>query len=144
MAKNKNQTQNQSDVKTEAIVIPPRQGSSPFKRIASVTLPTLKVEEGKPVFVMITDAIVSKQTVGKDDEGKPVLKMIDVMPIVNLETGELMTMVPGKALGQNLKDYKGGNGAYIGLCFELTKHPKPEGKRWKPWSIFEIQKPEGV
>jgi hypothetical protein len=142
MAKNKKPSNDTQDANPAPIQ---RIGENPlFKRIGAVTLPTLKTVDGKPEFIMVTGAIEEKMTQGKDEDGKPVLKKISVMPIVNLQTGELMGMVPGKALVQNLKDYKGGNGAYIGLCFEVTKFAKAEGKTWKAWSIHEIAKPEGV
>lgn len=124
---------------------PSQTGSNPaFKRIGNVTLPTLKITEGTPAFVLITGPIEEKPKADVQKDGTTLMKTISVMPIVNLETGEVMSMVPGKALEQNLKDYKGGNLQYVGLCFEVTKHPAAPGKKWKPWSIFEIEKPANV
>lgn len=139
MAKSK---ANQPTVTAEA-VIPVTPEGSPFKRKVAVMMPTLKIKEGETVYVQITQPIITKQTAVKDDDGEMKLKDISVMNVCNLETGELMQMVPGKALEQNLKDYKGGNQAYVGLSFEITKHKAAEGKRWKPYTLFEIESGEG-
>ena len=134
MAKDKKTTETASAAPIQ------RKGENPaFKRVGAVTLPTLKTVDGVPAYIMVTGEIVEKMTQGKNDDGEIVAKKIRIMPVVNLETGELMTIVPGKALEQNLKDYKGGNKAYIGLCFEVTKYAKAEGKTWKAWSIHEIE-----
>ena len=140
MAKNKNTSPAddavQRDVSAALAAQPAR-----FKRIGAVTVPTLKMEEGKPVYVKITGAIQTKPKMDKggiklDENGNPA--SISLVPVINLDTGEIMTLVAGKGLEQNLKEYQGGGERYVGLCFEITKHPSAAGKRWKPYSIFEI------
>lgn len=141
MVKNKNTTTTQETAPAPRVV----PGANPnFKRVASVTLPTLKTEDDVPVFIMITSPMVDKMTPKKGEDGEMRMGKITTMNVVNLETGECMCMVPGKALEQNLKDYKGGNQAYVGLCFEVCKHKQAAGKSWKAWSIHEIEKPATV
>lgn len=138
MAKNKNT----APASTDAAAPASRVGENPaFKRIASVTLPTLKTQDGKPVYIKVLAAMVEKQTPKKNEDGTTRMGVITTMNVVNLETGELCCLVPGKALEQNLRDYKGGNQAYVGLCFEVCKYAKAEGKSWKAWSIHEIEAP---
>ena len=40
-------------------------------------------------------------------------------------------IVVGHSLIQALKDFKGGNEAYVGTCFEIEKRPAQPGKRNK-------------
>lgn len=125
---------------TASAPVPHTPENSKYKRLASVMVPTLKMLEGVPVFVHVNQAIVEKEKVEKDEKsGLPVTKTIEILNITNLDTGEIQAIVCGKALSQNLKDYKGGNQQYVGLNFEITKHPPAPGKRWKPYSLFEIE-----
>lgn len=130
---------------TEAVPARVVQGANPnFRRIGNVQTPTLKLVEGVAGYILVTGAMEEKPKGEVQKDGSIVMKTITTMPVVNLETGEVMTVVCGTALAQNLRDYKGGNLQYVGLCFEVTKHPAAPGKKWKPWSIFEIEKPANV
>lgn len=131
-------TEIKETVKQEALPIPQTPANAKYKRTGAVSVPSLKVAENVPVFVHVNGAIFEKQSPIKGDDGVMVMKTLEIMTVTNLETGEIMSMVCGKALSQNLKDYKGGNQAYVGLDFEITKHSAAAGKRWKPYSIFEI------
>ena len=139
MGKSKNQTETNDSA---PVVVPATPQGSLFKRKSAVMVPTLKLVEDKPVYVQITQPIQVKQSLVKGDDGVDRMKDISIASIVNLETGELMSFVVGKALEQNLKDYQGGNNKYVGLSFEITKHSSAPGKRWKAYSLFEIDPDE--
>lgn len=111
-----------------------------FKRKGVVTVPVLKIEEGKSYFVHIRDAIKTK-TVSEIDPktGLSSDKEINIIPVVDLEDGEIKEIVGGAILVSELKDYKGGNSQYMGLSFEIMKNPAKPGKRAKQWTIYEIE-----
>lgn len=114
---------------------------TPFRRLAPVKVPTLQLLDDDPVYVKITGPIKDTDKNELDEKGNPTTKTIRLIPVVDLQTGELSEIVAGTALVQNLRDYKGGNFAYVGLCFEIIKHKRAEGKKWKAYSIFEIEAP---
>jgi hypothetical protein len=138
MAKSK--TESESVVITEGVsTIPKTPTGQLFKRRAAVNLPVLKLDVDKPVFVHVTGEIVCKKTEQKADDGSVSLKDIFLVPVVNMETGELMQFVAGSNVLSTLREYKGGNNNYVGLAFEITKLPKAPGKKWHPYSVFEVE-----
>ena len=128
-----------SKKKPEATQAPaPAQGGK-FKRTRAVTLPVLKVEVERTVYVKVTGPMElgKVNTNKKDEDGKP-QKPATIMPIVNVETGEAALIIVGTALGGQLNDTYPGNG-YVGKAFEITKHAKPAGKRYHTYSLYEIE-----
>lgn len=113
-----------------------------FTRLGAVAVPQLKIKDGDTVYVKFTAPLVTnpKKTksgaLATDEDGSPIT--IDIASVINLDTGELMHMVSGKALSQRLREYRGGNDKYVGLCFEITKKAKENGKRWKEYEVYEI------
>lgn len=134
MAKNKNQTAN---------TVQDMDDDFPYEVASIVTVPTLKVEEHKAVFVCFDRAIQAKSKADKngaqevDENGEA--KTIDIAQVVNLRTGEINHLVCGAALVDNLKDAY-PNESYVGKCFRLEKSAVA-GKRWKAWDIREIKDP---
>ena len=126
------------NVAQEALPVPATPAGNRFKRLAAVAVPTLKFGDSETIYVHIVSAIESKPKQIKKDDGTFEMGSIEVVSVVNLDTGEIMSLVCAAALSKNLKDYKGGNQQYVGLDFEVTKHPTAPGKKWKPYSIFEI------
>lgn len=111
-----------------------------FTRKAVVTVPVLKIEEGVSYYVHIRDAIQTKIVSEMDPKtGLSSDKELNLLPVVDLTTGEIKQIVAGAALVGELKDYKGGNSAYMGLSFEIIKNPAKPGKRAKQWTIYEIE-----
>lgn len=109
-----------------------------YSIVGHVRTPTLKVVDGQSVVVKILQPIETKNTMSKDDKGNPIAKEIDVLRVCHLRTGEVMELVAGVALKSALLEYKGGNNAYVGLCYRLKKLPPLAGKRHKQWEIQEI------
>lgn len=136
MATKTKKTEKQEALPSKASV--PVQGGK-FARVGAVSTAQLKLVDDVPVYVKITNPIDTQAkkkggVMEKDENGDP--RTIDILRVVNLETGEVQTMVSGKALSQRLKEYKGGNDQYVGLCFEITK--KDNGRRWKEYLVYEI------
>ena len=118
-----------------------------FKRMAPVTLPTLKQEDGKSIFVRFDSRMLTKpKTKGgvplNDESGNPAT--ITTATVVDISTGEMATIVIGAMLKSVLNDYKGGGEAYVGRCFEITKDKAKPGKRSKEYAVYEIEDPSKV
>lgn len=128
-----------------AAVVRPAGGK--FARLKSVTLPVLKLADETPVYVKVTGVMFE----GKEQKpvidaktGKPAAAMepATLLPVINLETGEVAQIIAGAVLEGILTDeYK--DGAYVGKGFEIVKHAKREGKRYNTYSVFEID-PDAV
>lgn len=112
-------------------------GGVTFKK-KMVTLPQLKMSDGKTIYVRIESEITASKVVsdrkGKDGE---TMKPADVCNVTNLETGEMATIICGTVLKNKLEETYENNG-YVGRSFEITQH-KVEGKRWRSYSIAELE-----
>ena len=108
--------------------------SDEFEVIGDVTVPTLRVGVDKAVFVYVRDAIVRerKEVALGDDE-----KVVHVLPIVDMSTGQKMNLIAGIVLVNALEKYKGGNFQYVGRGFRLIKADAPAGKA-KMWDVKEV------
>jgi hypothetical protein len=123
---------------------------STFVRLAPVTVPTLKLPDGESVFVRITQPMLDKVTqeevavVNIDGtKGTNVTeKTIRVLSVVDLTDNKPKQLVAGAILASNLRDYKGGNMAYLGKCFEIYKGSVKPGGRAKLYEVYEIADPE--
>lgn len=123
------------------------QGQGKFARVGAVSVPVLKVNENQTVYFRALQPILEKPTQTKEKVKDPLTgkesevvvdRIINIMSIQDLTTGNLNTLVAGAILAKELKEYKGGNEQYVGLCFEYTKRPPAEGKRAKRCEVFEI------
>lgn len=118
-------------------------GGGKYKRLAVVSGSQIKTHDNVPVYVKIVAPIERQPRLNKDkspkldDDGNP--SFINVVKVVDLETGEVGSMVAGNVLADRLTTYQGGNERYVGLCFEITKLPKMDGKKWKDYRIHEIE-----
>lgn len=135
MAKAKNTTETETETK---------HAGTPFayKVVKRVRVGTLKVEDGGEVFVRILSAIETKASPVKGDDGVMRMKDIDVVRVTDLTDGVEKEMVVAVVLSKTLKDFDGGNGKYVGLCFRIQKQPKVEGKRFKNYEVDQIEDPE--
>lgn len=109
-----------------------------FARKAAVTLPTISFKDGNSMhrFLQIT---------GKIYEGKPVKKSgdkadkpADLCEVVDMETGEQALFIVPTVVKSNLEE-KYAAGAYVGKGFEIICHGTKEGKRYKTYSIYEVE-----
>lgn len=102
-----------------------------------VTLPLLKPQLDVPVYVRVDGQVFQGKEV-KQAAGTAKMEAAQLMNVTNLETGEAAQMiVPSVLLGIFQDEYK--DGAYVGTCFEIVKHPKGSGKRYHPFSVTEIE-----
>lgn len=117
--------------------------SAPFKRKRAVTLPTIKFEYEKPVYVKI---------IGEMHEGKARLARGQTQPdpdkkpptlahVIDLSTGEETQIILAEVLKSELTDAYPNHG-YVGRGFEIIKQKRKEGKKYDPYGICEIELPE--
>jgi len=121
-----------------------------FARVGFVSLNTLKLADNGSVFVRCLEPMAIKLTTQKEKQKDAqgvereveVEKELTIIRVQDLQDKTPKQMVLGVVLGKELSAYKGGNQAYVGLCFEITKRPAAEGKRAKRYEIFEIADPD--
>ena len=109
-----------------------------FTRTRSVTLPTLRIEEETPVYVKVTGPMTVSQVQQKPDGDGKVKEPATVMPVVNIDSGEVAQIIVGAALKGILNETYPKE-SYVDLSFEICKHGKAPGKRYNTYSVFEIE-----
>lgn len=107
-----------------------------FAVVRNVTLPVLTPKIETPVYVTIKDAMRVGQTI-KAKEGEAEKKPATVCTAVNVETGEVVTLIVSAVVKSIFeRDYP--DNAYVGKSFCLVKHAKKEGKNYFNFSVDEI------
>lgn len=106
-----------------------------FEVVRKVTLPVLKKEDGKEIYVQFTSPIYR----GKELKGKNSDKMepADLAQIIDLTTGEEMTLICNAVLKGTLEE-EYPNEEYVGKQFAILQSKVP-GKRYKNYTIKEIK-----
>jgi hypothetical protein len=110
---------------------------SPYKIVRNVTMPSLKLEIEKPYFVKVTGPYFTGKAQKPGKDGKA-MEPATVLPIVNLETGEVAQLVMGAVL-KGILDDSYPDDVYVGRAFRLVKHDKANGKRYFSYSVDEIE-----
>lgn len=103
-----------------------------------VTIPLLKKEDNTPIYVVITGAIFK----GKDmpaAEGKAQMEPAHIARVIDLSTGEVMETICNSVMKSSLEEEYPNEG-YINKAFKIVQ-VKVEGKRYKNYSIAEIENP---
>lgn len=119
-----------------------------FKVKKHVTLPLLKIQPEKPLYVTILDPIFkAKPQAGSraeaaankpDAEGKGAKKQPpELAHCVDLTTGEHCQIIIGTVLGSELRETYPDH-SYVGHSFEIVQH-KVQGKDYATYSITEIE-----
>jgi hypothetical protein len=104
------------------------------KVIKKLVRNVLRMEQDKPVHFQVTGEVYK----GKENPEKPNDKPADLCDVINMDTGEEMTViVPAVLLSIWNEVYP--EAAYVGKGFAVTKGEKPEGKRYFKYSVDEIE-----
>lgn len=110
---------------------------SEYKRIRAVTLPTLSFKDNGTRHVRITGPIHEGK---KMPNAKPTDKPADLCAVIDLDTGEeAMLIVPAIVKEVLHEQYK--DGGYIDHCFAIKFLRQKEDKRYKEYSVHEIEDP---
>lgn len=106
------------------------------KIVQAVTLPILKKVDDVAIYVTIqTKIILGKEMPAK--EGEKQQEAAHLCNVINLETGEEMQMIANAVLKGSLEE-KYPDESYVGKSFKILQM-KVEGKRYKNYSMFEIE-----
>lgn len=111
-----------------------------FKRKQAVILPQLKLQDDVPVHVQIVSPIYLGKEI-KESNGET--SQADLMRVVDMTTGEECQMIVGTILKASLEESFPESG-YVDKCFEITRHAKAEGKRYKTYALYEIEADEAA
>jgi hypothetical protein len=109
-----------------------------YKRTSALVLPVLRLLEESSTYVKIDGAmhVGSEQRAPK--KGEQQMEPATVMPVTDLETGELGMVIVNTVL-QGILSEKYPDDSYVGKSFEIIKHAKRDGKRYHNFSVFEIE-----
>lgn len=113
------------------------QTDSKYKVLRNVTMPSVKLEMETPYYLKATGAYFTgrAQKAGKNGE---VMEPATVLPVVNIETGEVGQLILGSVLKGLLDEAYPAEG-YVGKAFRIVKHEKRPGKRYFTYSLDEIE-----
>lgn len=125
---------------TEAAASQPAPKGGKYTRKVAVTLPVLKMLEDQPHYVTATAAMYEGKEQKPAKEGDKPMEPATILPVVDIDTGEVAQIIVGAVLEGILNDSYPDAG-YVGKSFEITKHAKKEGKRYHTYSVFEIEAP---
>lgn len=132
--------------KTQAAAATTTVGGKSYTR-SNVTVPALKLEEGKPTVMRITSVIrtgkVLKERKSEDGTVMKPAKVVDATLIRDDGSdGMSGVLVCGKSIEESLKDKERfPNDSYVGKVFEVTTGAKKElggGRTFRPVSIVEL------
>lgn len=105
-----------------------------------VTVPTLKLEEFKPRYLLIRSPITESTYVDPNAEvgadGKK--KRASVCEVADVQSGELGKLVVATVLEKNLREAY-PNDEYVGKVFYIEKLGKRPGKRYMDYKVAEIE-----
>ena len=107
-----------------------------YERKVALVLPVLKLLEESAVYVKI-DGEMHVGSEQRSQTGKETMDPATVMPVTNIETGELGMIIVNTVL-QGILSEKYPDASYVGKAFEIIKHAKRDGKRYHNFSVFEI------
>lgn len=107
-----------------------------------ITMPTLNLRPGEPRILKVTGAM-RQSTFVDPDPSKQKEKPATVMPVVDVVTGEAMTLLLPVVLEKNLVETF-PEGEYVGKTFLMEKLGKRPGKRYFDFRLLEVEytKPE--
>lgn len=124
-----------SKAETAAVDVARKGGK--FARTKAVTLPVFKLADDVPVYLTATGEMYEGKEQKPAKAGEKPMEPATILPVVNVETGEVGQIIVGAVL-EGILNETYPDGAYVGKSFEIVKHAKKEGKRYNTYSVFEI------
>lgn len=110
------------------------------KKIKTVSVTVLRQVDETAMFVMFT----TPPFLGKEIKGSR-MAAARIAYVLNLETGEVQQMIMNSVLESALGEAY-PKWTWVGRSFSITPHKPDEGrsKRYRTYSIDEIETPEGI
>jgi len=116
------------------------------KVIKQVSVNLLKLRPGVQLWALLTAAMhVSKPLKNQSEEDKK-KEPPTLLPIINLETGEVQNIIVGSVLKDLLNDEYPAN-SYVGRAFGISVKEQKDakaggGRRYNNYDVVEIEVPE--
>ncbi len=127
MAKSKTTTKKESK-ESKAVT----QGGGKYKIKRALTLPQLKQSVNETVYIKFTSEMSESKVPPKEGE-----EPATVANVICLETGQEHVYIVPAVLKGVLEDEM--EGKYVDECFQVSKLPKPSGKRYNQYEIHNIE-----
>ncbi len=124
--------------KKKSAPAPVAQTSGKYKVVRNVTMPSIKLELETEYFLKATGAYFEGRAQKQRGSDGEAMKPATVLPVVNVETGEVGQLVLGSVL-KDLLDESYPNASYVDKAFRVVKHDKKAGKRYFTYSLDEIE-----
>lgn len=116
----------------------PDTASAPkFRRARQVTVPTIKLENEKSLFLRFEKPMTVSTNQRKNANGEAE-KPATVASVYNLETEQYAQIVVPEVLKSNLSTHY-PNDSYVGKSFEIIPHGQSAGKRYRTFDMFELE-----
>lgn len=112
-------------------------GEKTYKK-KPVTLQSLVIADGQTVAVMILGRITASRTLTAEMPGKAAEKSARTCPVGIMETGETRALLCNAVMASTLEETYPEEG-YIGKIFEITCVGKVPGKRYKGYTVHELE-----
>lgn len=130
----------------EPTVDQPTPAASPFKVIKQVSVNLLKIRAGMTVYVHVTGAMHVAKRLKKESAEDAKKELPTLLPVINLETGEVQEIIVGSVLKDLLDDEYPKN-AYVGRGFQIAVKEQKDakaggGRRYNTYDVAEIALPE--
>lgn len=128
---------------SNVVALPAKFDPTKVKVLKQVSTNLLKLRPGAVVFMTITGPSVKSKPLKNASEEDKKKEPPTLLPIVNLETGEVQSIIVGAVLIDLLNDEYAGN-KYVGKSFRLTVKEQKDaraggGRRYNNYDLVEIQ-----
>jgi hypothetical protein len=112
----------------------------PFTVGRKLTIPPLKFEIDKPVYVLVTGPMhVGRKLKGSGQKSK--MEPATLCNVVDMQTGEQFQLICATMIRGIFEDNY-PNHSYVGNAFQIIKHNKREGKSYYDYSMDEVLLPD--
>lgn len=117
----------------------------PFKIIKQVSVNLLKIRAGMTVFVKITGPMHVAKRLKKETAEDKAKEPPTLLPVINLETGEVQEIIVGSVL-KDLLDDEYPAAKYVGRGFQIAVKEQKDakaggGRRYNTYDVAEIELP---
>lgn len=116
------------------------------KVVKQVSVNLLKLRAGYTVYVLLTGAMATSKPLKNQTAEDAKKEPPTLLPVINLETGEVQNIITGTVLKDLLNDEYPRNG-YVGKSFWIAVKEQKEakaggGRRYNNYDVKEIETPD--
>lgn len=116
-----------------------------FDRKRAIATPPMKLEVGETVYVCLQGSIVQRDGQQGDDGKANKMTQVQVIDLAQKpakdQPRDIRTLTLGHVVMSSIQEIVGDE--TDGLALEITKLPKPDGKRFFQYEVYELTLPKG-